>query len=91
MKLNFNGKEFDLRQSLRALVMYENITEKEFSPKNFTDILTYLYCIVISSSKDYTMSFDSFLNYLDENPNKLNELTAWLNSEFANNNIIKKN
>jgi DNA polymerase III delta subunit len=91
MKINFNDKEFELKQSLRALIMYENVAEKEFNPKNFTDILIYLYCIVISSSKDYTMSFDSFLDYLDENPDKLNELTAWINSEFATNNIIKKN
>jgi len=67
MKIRFKEKEIELRQSMRALLAYENISNKNFEPKNLTDILTYMYCIVLTSSKDYSITFDEFIDYIDEN------------------------
>lgn len=91
MKIQIKDKEIELKQSLRALLMYENITDKSFNPQNFSDIITYFYCIVVCSSKDYSLSFDEFIDLIDENPVILEEMTKWLNTELTNNNILKKN
>lgn len=91
MKIQYKDKEIELKQSLRALLMYENITNKSFNPQNFTEILTYFYCIIVSSSKDFSIKFDDFVDYIDENPVILEEMTNWLNTELTNNNILKKN
>lgn len=92
MKITIKDKEIELKQTLRALIMYENITDKAFEPKTFQDILTFLYCIVLTSSKDYSLiTFDEFIDYIDENHQVLEDMIKWLNTELTNNNILKKN
>ena len=84
MELTIKDKKIELRQSLRALIMYENITQKSFEPKTFQDILTFLFCIVLTSSKDYTLiTFDEFIEFLDENHQVLSDMIKWLNDEFG--------
>lgn len=92
MKITIKDKEIELRQSLRSLIMYENLTEKAFEPKTFQDILTFLFCIVLTSSKNYSLiTFDEFIDFIDENHQVLVDMTKWLNDEFAVNGILKKN
>ena len=91
MEIKIKDKIITLKLSLRSLLMYENCTQKSFNPQNFSDIITYFYCIVVCSSKDYSLSFDEFIDYIDENPVILEEMTKWLDTELTNNNILKKN
>lgn len=90
MTLKIKDKEYELKYSIRAMIMYENMTDKSFSPQNLTDIITFLYCILISSAKDYSLTFDEFIDYLDENPDVINKFAEWIqNSTNANNNFSK--
>lgn len=92
MKLNIKDKEIELKYSIRALLMYENMTEKTFSTSTLlTDMIVFMYCIVISSSKDYSLSFDDFIDYLDENPNAIQEFAEWLKNNVNSNNNFTKN
>ncbi len=70
--------------------MYENITEKSFSPQSMTDIITYFYCVILSSGKDYSLTFDEFIDYLDENPDAIKEFSEWLNNTVQTNSQLKK-
>ena len=84
--IKIKDKEIELKQTLRALIMYENITDKAFEPKTFQDILTFLYCIVLTSSKDYSLiTFDEFIDFIDENHQVLEDMIKWLNTEFSGN------
>ena len=73
MKITINEKEIELKYSLRSMIMYENITDKTFNPSTMSDVITFFYCIVVASAKDYSIKFDDFLDYLDENPNLIND------------------
>lgn len=79
MKVIINDKEITLKSTFRAMVAYEQITDHIFSPTTVTDILVYFYCTIITS-KDYdgTMTFDEFMDYLDENPTILQEFSEWM-------------
>lgn len=84
--IKIKDKEIELKQTLRALIMYENITDKAFEPKTFQDILTFLWCIVLTSSKDYSLiTFDEFIDFIDENHQVLGDMIKWLNTEFSGN------
>jgi hypothetical protein len=92
MKLNIKDKEIELKYSIRALLMYENMTDKTFSTSTLlTDMIVFMYCVVISSSKDYSLSFDEFIDYLDENPNAIQEFAEWLKNNVNSNNNFTKN
>lgn len=85
-----NHNEVELKYSVRSMIMYENITEKSFSPQSMTDIITYFYCVILSSGKDYSLTFDEFIDYLDENPDAIKEFSEWLNNTVQTNSQLKK-
>lgn len=90
MNIDINGKEVELKFSFRAMMMYENITGSTFSPSGLTDIITFFYCIVLAASKDYSISYDDFLDWLDTNPDAIKEFGNWVNTNAINQNQLKK-
>jgi len=91
MKLTIKGKEIELKYSIRSLIMFENMAEKSFAPETLTDIITFMYCVVVSSSKDYSLTFDDFIDFLDENPDVIKDFGDWLQSSANSNENFKKN
>lgn len=90
MKITINNKELELKYSIRSLMMYENMTNKNFNPTTITEIITFMYCIVLASSKDYSITFDDFIEWVDENPEALNLFNTWLSGMVETNNSLKK-
>ena len=90
MNININDKEITLKYSLRAMMMYENVTNKTLNPSGITEVVTFFYCVVLASSKDYSLSFEDFMDWLDENPDTLKEFGEWLQAIFTNTNKLKK-
>ena len=91
MKLTIKDKEIELKYSIRSLIMFENMAEKSFAPETLTDIITFMYCVVVSSSKDYSLTFDDFIDFLDENPDVIKDFGDWLQSSANSNENFKKN
>lgn len=91
MKITIDQKEIELKYSIRSLIMFENITEKTFNPQGVGDVVTFFYCVVISSSKDYSLSYDEFLDWLDENSVELRNFATWLQQVSSVEESVKKN
>lgn len=90
MEITIKNKQVTLKYSLRAMMMYENVTGTTLNPSGLTDIITFYYCVVLSSSKDYSISFEDFIDWLDENPDSIKEFGLWLQETIKNNNQLKK-
>lgn len=90
MNITINNKNIELKYSIRALMMYENIKEETFSPSNITNIVTFMYCIIVSSAKNYSITLDEVLDAIDENNGLLKEFTEWLAKTTENQNKLKK-
>ena len=78
MKIIIKDKEIELKKTFRSYVIYESITDKIFAPKTMSDIITYFYSVVLASYKDINLTFDEFIDWLDENENALNDFEKWL-------------
>lgn len=78
MVIRIKGTDIELKQTFRAHIIYEQITGNTFNPKNITDIITFFYSTVMACDKELTVTFDEFVEWLDENPEKLNEFVTWL-------------
>ncbi len=92
MKITIKDKEIELKYSIRALLMYENMTDRTLTqPSGLTDVITFMFCILVSSSKDYSLKFDDLIDYLDVNPSVISEFSQWLKDITENNEIFKKN
>ena len=91
MEISINNKTITLKYSLRAMMMYENITGGTLTPSSLTDVITFFYCVVLASTKDYSLKMEDFIDWLDANPDTINEFGEWLQNVATNNNQLKKN
>lgn len=78
MQITINEKKITLKKSFRSLIAYESAMGKTFNPTTITESIMYFYCVIISSDSDIELSFDNFMDWLDNNPNSLKEFTQWL-------------
>ena len=87
MKIQILDKEVELKNSFRAYIIFENITGKSFQSVNtLGDILIFMYSTVLASLKTTDISFDAFMDYIDENPDVVTQFSLWLaqSHEFIN-------
>ena len=78
MKVTFNEKEYELKYSFRAYMIYENIMDKSFSPKGLTDMIVFFYSSLLAAAKGDTIKYEDFLDWLDDNPDELSKFSNWL-------------
>ena len=72
MKITILGREIELKSSFRSYMIYENITGKSFqSLTTLADIITFMYANVLAVLKSPEISFEEFLDFIDENPNEV--------------------
>ena len=88
MVVKVNDKEITLRYSFRSLILYENIQKKSFSPETTTDVLIFMFCVILSSEKDLDFDFNQFLDMIDENPSLVAEFALWLTKEMDRQNTL---
>ena len=78
MKLRLRDKEYELKSKMRALLIYEQITEKTFEPHSVTEVMIYMYSVLLANNSDFELTFDAFLDALDEDRNALDDFNKWL-------------
>lgn len=86
MKVKINGNEYELKLSMRAYMMMENITGESFNIENLTDTISFFYCVIVTSSKESGFKWDELVDMLDENPQLLREFNTWLLGEWEKEN-----
>lgn len=81
MKLiTIKNKEYKIKQTLRALFIFEQITGRPFEIKTMLDNYIFFYSVIIANNPDNILDWDDFIDALDESPNILTEFTE-LNQE----------
>lgn len=75
--IKINEKEYFIKQTIRSIFLWEQIAQKPFEIKTTLDNYLYFYCILLANNEDF-MSWDGFINCLDQNPSIVIELTKKL-------------
>lgn len=88
MKIKIGDREVELKYSFRALMLYENIQKKSFNPETTTDVLVFMFCVIMGSNKDIKLDFNEFLDMIDSNPLLVTEFADWLTSEITKTNTL---
>ena len=78
MKIKIQEKEIELKKTFRSYIIFESITDKIFAPKTMSDVVTYFYSVVLASDRNLELTFDEFIDWLDENEDALNDFEQWL-------------
>lgn len=88
MTIKIKDREVTLKYSFRALMLYENIQKKSFNPETTTDVLVFMFCVIMGSDKDIDLDFNEFLDMVDENPNLVIMFSNWLTTEINKQNTL---
>ena len=88
MIVKIKDREVELKYSLRSVMLYENIQKKSFAPETTTDVLVFMFCVIVGSDKDLQLDFNEFLDMIDDNPNLVVEFSNWLVAETTKNNQL---
>ena len=80
IKIEIKGKEWIIRQSFRGYLLYEEMTGLQVGDiKTMKDMVTLLYCTFKGSNKDWTYTYEEFIDIIDEDPEiftKFNEFNT---------------
>lgn len=88
MILKIKDKDVILKYSFRSLMLFENIQNKSFTPSTTTDVLVFMYCVIMGSAKDLDFTFDEFLDMIDEDQTLVIKFSEWLTKEINKQNTL---
>lgn len=66
--VEINGRSYKIKNTLRSIFIFERITEKPFKTETMLDNYIYLYSVILACNPDDPLSWDEFINAVDENP-----------------------
>ena len=78
MTITILGKEYRLKYTLRAMIIFEKITKKSFSISSFTDQLVYLYALILANNSECSLTMDELINACDDDPKILENYLSFL-------------
>lgn len=88
MKIQIKNTEVELKNKMRSLLIYEQITNKPFNPATVTDMILYFYSVILACKSDIDLTFSELMDIIDENPSVYEQFNEWLLSESKKNSIF---
>lgn len=79
MKVFIKDKEITLKYSFRGYMIFENVSQHTFTGDGgMQDMVVLFYSMIMGSDKTLVLTFEEFLDWLDENPMSFAEFGTWL-------------
>lgn len=76
--IKLGDKELSIKLSFRSLMTYERLSGKNYTQiQSLEDTLIYMYSCIISSN-EIELTFDQFIEQLDESPEAMEEFLSQL-------------
>lgn len=77
MKITINKKKYEIKYTIRAIFLFEQITKAAFELKTITDSYIFFYCMLLANNPDNILDWDDFVDALDNDKtlyDKLNQV-----------------
>lgn len=92
MKINIEGKNYQLKNTIRSLFIFEKIAGKQFDGKNLIDYYILFYSNLLANNPDeFNLTFDEFIELNDQDMSLFNQFVEFITkSNQINNQLIDK-
>lgn len=67
-KIEINGKNYNLKYTIRSLFIFEQITGKSFKIENMLDNYIFFYSMILANNPNDILKWDDYLNAMDDDP-----------------------
>ena len=88
--IKIKDTEYNIKYTLRALFIFEQITGKPFKVETLLDNYILYYSMILASNQDKVLDWNDFIDSLDENPKLLLELNKAIKEQNNFDNIFNK-
>lgn len=88
--ININGQQLTIKVGMKSYMIFESITERPFQIRNTSDLMCLIYASILAGSPDCRLKFDDMLDWLDENPEQMNELTDFITGKSSLDDVKSK-
>lgn len=82
MKIKIKNKEYQVKNTIRAMFVFEKIANKPFKIETLLDWYIYYYSMILANNSDCTLLFDEFINECDSNPSLIMEIQDYLTQQM---------
>lgn len=78
--IKINGKEYPVKHSVRARLIYEQHfnLKRMWQVTELTDQYVYFWACCKAGDPDFSLTYDEFIDLVDDNPVAFNEFAAFL-------------
>ena len=87
MTLTINKKKYKVKYTIRALFIFEQITGKQVSINTLLDNYLFFYSMILANNED-VLSWDEFLDALDNDPKLFTKIAEMLNKESEKDKLL---
>lgn len=84
-----NDKQYNLKYTVRALMMFEQVKGKMFSLETLTDQYLFLYCLILANNET-DLKFEQLLSYIDDDPSIFSDFASFMKEETDRQNELSK-
>lgn len=88
-KIEINGKEYDLKYTVRSLFLFEQITKKSFKIETLLDNYIFFYCLILANNKETPLDWDDFIDALDNDPTLFQRMTDIISKQQKKNELFE--
>lgn len=74
MKITINKTDYEVKYTIRALFIFEQITGKSFEINTVLDNYVFLYSMILANNKENPLEWDVFIDALDNDPKIITQL-----------------
>lgn len=88
--IKINDYEYKVKYTIRALFIFEQITNKQFRIENLLDNYLFFYSIILANNPDHLLDWDEFLDALDNDPKLYTKINDVVEEEQKKNDLFDK-
>lgn len=90
MKIKIKNKEYEIKNTIRAMFIFEKLANKPFKIETLLDWYIYYYSMILANNADCTLLFDEFINQCDNDLSLTMQIQDYLSSQMAVSNQLAK-
>lgn len=90
MKITIKQREIEVKYTLRALFIYEQITGKIFKMETIMEQYIFIYCLLLANCSNLQLTFDEFIELCDSDTELMIKLQQFLLTEINKQSLFLK-
>lgn len=87
-KIKIGKKNYNVKYTIRALFLFEQITKKSFKIETLLDNYIFFYCMILANNPDNVLEWDDFVDALDADPKLYEKINKVVMNQQKKNDLL---